>query len=132
MSCTLIRKAFESQYGTLPVWGDGSHSRSFLFVEDFARGCIEIAARYPAADPVNVGTDEETTIGEAAQSIARLAGEIRGSSLTPVFDPQGLTGQPRRRCDTSKLREILGFETRVPFREGLQRTIEWYARETGK
>ncbi len=60
----LIRRAFESKNGYLNVWGDGSHSRSFLYVDDFARGLLEVAARYPMADPVNLGSEEETTIRE--------------------------------------------------------------------
>lgn len=123
----LIRKAFLSSDGTLPVWGDGSHSRSFLYVDDFARGLLEIAARYPAADAVNLGADEETTIAALAAVIAELVGALRGREITPQFQPAGLTGQPRRRCDLTHARSRLGFETQVPLKEGLRRTVEWYA-----
>lgn len=122
----LIRKAFETTSGEFEVWGDGAHSRSFLYVDDFARGLIEVAARYAVADPVNLGADEEITIGDLALEIATVVGEIRGMPIRPRFRPAGLTGQPRRRCDTSKALRELGFASRTPFLEGLRRTIEWY------
>jgi GDP-L-fucose synthase len=123
---SLIRKAFESTDGRFAVWGDGSHSRSFLYVEDFARGCIEVAARYACADPVNLGSEEEVTIAEAARTVAREVGSILGHELTPVFDDKGLTGQPRRACDTTKARAELGFHAQVGFAEGVRRTAAWY------
>lgn len=122
----LIRKAFESEDGNLRVWGDGSHSRSFLYVDDFARGVLEVAARYAVAEPINIGADEETTIGDAARLVARYASEVTGRTITPVFDPAGMTGQPRRHCDTTKLEQKLGFRARVPFEEGLRRTVDWF------
>lgn len=123
----LIRKAFEVKDGEFEVWGDGSHSRSFLYVDDFARGLLEVAARYPNADPVNLGADEETTIREAALLIANLASQVLGHPLAPRFKPAGLTGQPRRRCATEKAERLLGYRAKIPLSEGLQRTIEWYA-----
>jgi len=122
----LIRKAFEADGETFGVWGDGSHSRSFLYVDDFARGVLEVAARYPAADAVNIGADEETTIRETAGLIGRFVSEIRGTAVRPQFDPQGLTGQPRRHCDTTKLESTLGFRAKVPLREGLRRSVQWF------
>lgn len=124
----LIRKAFQSTDSLLSVWGDGSHSRSFLYVEDFSRGLLEVAARYPHADAVNLGTDEEVTIRELATQIAEVVSIIRGVKVQPRFEPAGLTGQPRRRCDTSKASRLLGFHARVQLREGLQRTIQWFAK----
>lgn len=122
----LIRKAVESADGSFPVWGDGSHSRGFLYVDDFARGLLEVAARYPQADPVNIGAAEETTIRTVAERIAFHVGQRLGSPRHPVFNPQGLTGQPRRACDTRKARAVLDYEARVPFDQGLRRTIDWY------
>ncbi len=122
----LIRKAFETEDGTLPVWGDGSHSRSFLYVDDFARGSLEVAARYPAADALNIGMNEETSMRELAESIAASVSKIRGRAIRPVFNPSGPTGQPRRLCDTSKASKTLGFQARVPLAEGLQRTVKWF------
>jgi GDP-L-fucose synthase len=126
---SLIRKAFAARDGTFPVWGDGSHSRSFLHVDDFARGVIEVAARHPVAHALNLGTAEETTIRAAATLIAGLAGEMTGRSIRPVFDPSGITGQPRRACDTSLAKSILGYEARVPLADGLRRTMQWYVDE---
>lgn len=125
----LIRKAAEAKQGTFDVWGDGSHSRGFLYVDDFARGLLEVAARYPKADPINIGAREETAIREAAETVASELGSLTGKVVKPVFDPSGLTGQPRRACDVTKARELLGFEAKVPFREGIRRTIEWYLQQ---
>lgn len=125
----LILKAFQAVNGELPVWGDGSHSRSFLYVDDFARGLLEVAARYPRADPVNVGARDETTIAAVAGLIAELVSQARGTKITPVFNPTGLTGQPRRCCDTSKVAALLGFKARVGLQRGLQETVDWFSRE---
>lgn len=122
----LIAKAFQTEDGTLPVWGDGSHSRSFLYADDFARGALEVAARYASADAVNLGIDEETTIAELAGTIASIVSRMQGRTITPVFNPTGLTGQPRRRCDTTKAARLLGFQAHIPLAKGLERTIEWY------
>ncbi len=123
----LIRKAFESTDGILNVWGDGSHSRSFLYVDDFARGLLEVAARYPKADAVNLGAQEETTVRELAGQIAGLVSEVRGKQIQPRFEPAGLTGQPRRCCDTTKAARVLDFHAKISLREGLKRTVEWFA-----
>jgi len=128
----LIRKAFESSNGFLDVWGDGSHSRSFLYVEDFARGLLEVAARYPMAEPINLGAEEETTIRELATQIASLVSQIRGVRIQPRFEPAGLTGQPRRCCDTSKANRVLGFRAQMALSEGLKRTVEWFAKNESR
>jgi len=128
----LIRKAFESRDGFLDVWGDGSHSRSFLYVEDFARGLLEVAARYPMAEPINLGAEEETTIRELATQIASLVSQIRGVRIQPRFEPAGLTGQPRRCCDTSKANRVLGFRAQMALSEGLKRTVEWFAKNESR
>ena len=123
---SLIRKAVEAQDGEFKVWGDGSHSRSFLYVDDFARGLLEVAARYPEADPVNLGNNEETTIRETAELVAAAVTLKTGRKVRPVFDPAGITGQPRRCCETAKARRTLGYVARIPLRSGLQHTVEWY------
>lgn len=125
----LIRKAVESQDGILPVWGSGDHSRSFLYVDDFARGLIETTARYPVADPVNIGAEEEITIQDLALEICQQVGELTGKPLTPQFNPSGLTGQPRRKCDGTKAQEQFQYSAQVPFRKGLRTTIQWYLNE---
>ena len=122
----LIRKALESGGGDFPVWGDGEASRAFIYVDDFARGIIEVAARHPGADPMNIGADEEVTIKVLAEMIAELTFVLTGKRPTPIFDPAAPTGQPRRNCDTTKARAVLGFSTRDPLNEGLRKTIEWY------
>ncbi|MDR3606942.1 MAG: NAD-dependent epimerase/dehydratase family protein [Oligoflexia bacterium] len=127
----LILKAVENVDGKLTVWGDGSHSRSFLYVDDFARGLLEVAARYPKADPVNLGAHEEITIRELAFLVAEIVGTRMKKKLIPVFDPQGITGQPRRMCDTSKAEAELGYRASVTFRAGLERTIDWFLRDRG-
>jgi GDP-L-fucose synthase len=117
----LIRRACSGEDPML-VWGDGRATRAFLFVEDFARGLLEVAAKYPKADPVNIGSAEEVSIRRLAETIVRLAGT--GARLR--FDPSKPSGQPRRACDTAKARRLVGFEARVSLEEGLRRTIEWY------
>ena len=122
----LVRKACETQDGRFEVWGDGSHSRSFLYVDDFARGLLEVAARYPNADPLNIGQEEETTIAEAARTIARHASELRSRKIEPYFNPTQITGQPRRAPDMKKARAAIGYEANVSFSDGIRKTIEWY------
>jgi GDP-L-fucose synthase len=106
----------------LVVWGDGSSTRSFLFVEDFARGVLEVGAKHPVAEPLNVGADEEISVKDLAATIVRLAGT--GARL--VFDRSKPSGQARRRCDVTRARRAIGFEARVSLEEGLRRTIDWY------
>ncbi|NNN06703.1 MAG: NAD-dependent epimerase/dehydratase family protein [Elusimicrobia bacterium] len=122
----LIKRVCDGE-NPLLVWGDGSATRSFLYVEDFARGLVEVAEKHPTSDPLNVGADEEISIGALAKSIVRLAGT--GARL--VFDPSKPSGQPRRRCDTSKTRRAIGFQARVGLEEGLAKTIAWYREHEG-
>jgi GDP-L-fucose synthase len=103
------------------VWGDGSSTRSFVYVDDFARGVLAAAER-PSPEPVNIGADEEISIKDLAALIVRLAGT--GARLR--FDRTKPAGQPRRHCDVSKARAELGFAARVGLEEGLARTIAWY------
>lgn len=122
----LIRKAVESQDGKLMVWGDGTHSRSFLYVDDFARGVLEVGARSADAQPLNVGADEEITIRDLATAICDIVSVRMDKKIQPEFQPTGITGQPRRRCDTKRLSEKLGYKTQVELRHGLEKTIDWY------
>jgi GDP-L-fucose synthase len=117
----LIRKMLE---GTTEVvlWGDGSPSREFLYVDDCAEGLLLAAERYDAPEPVNLGTGVETSIRDLAETIADLTGfdgEI-------VWDASMPNGQPRRSLDASKAERLFGFRARTKLREGLERTIEWY------
>lgn len=123
----IIKRVFDGE-NPLKVWGSGKQTRSFLYVEDFARGLIEVTEKYPEADPVNIGTEEEITIGELAQLIVKLSGK----DIKIEFDTSKPDGQPRRNCDTSKLKQKIGFTANINLEEGLKRTIEWYKKEYGK
>ncbi len=121
----LIKKCFdamEQNEDYIEVWGTGSPSREFLYVDDAARGIVLAAERYDGIDPVNLGTRNEITIRDLVVLIVRLSGfkgEIRWDSTKP-------DGQPRRNLDTTRAREWFGFESEMGFEEGLSRTIEWY------
>lgn len=117
----LIHK-IESGVNPLVVWGDGSASRSFLYVEDFADGLLAVAEKAKGPAAINIGADEEITIGE----LTALLVELSGRQLDLVYDTTKPNGQPRRSCDTTRAETELGWRTRVPLREGLLRTIEWY------
>lgn len=112
----------------LTVWGSGRQTRSFLFVEDMARGVLLAGARADVTGPLNLGSDEEVTIAD----LSRLIVELSGLGADVVLDPSKPDGQPRRSCDTTRARAELGFEARTPLRDGLSRTIDWYlqAKET--
>lgn len=120
----IIKRVFENE-NPLRVWGSGKQTRSFLYVEDFAKGLIEVIEKYPKADPVNIGTEEEITIGDLAKLIIALSGK----STKIEFDTSKPDGQPRRNCDTKKAKKLVGFEAKVKLEEGLKQTIDWY-RET--
>jgi GDP-L-fucose synthase len=117
----LIRKMHESPEEVV-LWGDGSPTREFLYVEDAAEAFVLAAERYDGQEPVNIGAGKEISIRELAELIAELAGftgEITWDESMP-------NGQPRRSLDTSRAQELFGFEARTSLREGLERTIAWY------
>lgn len=117
--CVDAREAGEDH---IDVWGTGSASREFLYVEDAAEGIVLGAARYDGAEPVNLGVGREITIRELVELIVELTefeGEIR-------WDPSKPDGQPRRALDTSRARERFGFSAETSFENGLRRTIAWY------
>src|SRR5690606_35915478 len=104
------------------LWGDGTSSREFLFVEDAARGIVQATERYHSSDPVNLGVGREIQIRDLAKMITQLVGfkgEIRWDTTKP-------NGQPRRCIDASKAKKEFGFEAAVSLEQGLQRTIEWF------
>jgi GDP-L-fucose synthase len=117
----LIRKMIESP-DKVVLWGDGSPSREYLYVEDCAEAFLLAAERYDGTKPVNVGTGVETTIRETVDLIAELVG-FEGEI---VWDTTMPNGQPRRSLDPSRAKELFGFEARTPLREGLERTVAWY------
>src|SRR5215207_3278181 len=123
----LIRKMLESSERVV-LWGDGSPTREFLYVEDAVEGLTLAGDRYDGGDPVNLGTGVEISIRDLAELIAELTGfegEIEWDSSMP-------NGQPRRSLDASRARELFGFEARTPLREGLERTIAWYREHAGR
>lgn len=117
----LIKRVFDGE-SPLFVWGSGKQTRSFLYVEDFARGLIETVEKYPTADPVNIGSDEEISIAD----LAKLIIKISGKDVKIKFDRSKPDGQPRRCCDTTKAYKKFGFKTKISLAEGLERTIQWY------
>ena len=124
----LIRKCLEArQQGEreIIVWGDGSPTREFLYVENAAEGILRAAESYDGADPVNLGSGTEISIKDLAEMIARLTG-FTGKL---VWDTSKPNGQPRRRLDVSRAETLFGFHAGTPFEDGLRRTIEWYQRK---
>jgi len=118
----LIRKMVEAEGGEVVLWGDGSPTREFLYVEDCVEALVLAAARYDGPDPVNIGTGEEIAIRDLAALVADLSGfsgEVRWDTTKP-------NGQPRRRLDTSRAERLFGFRAHVPLREGIERTVAWY------
>jgi GDP-L-fucose synthase len=121
----LIRKCFEAQERgekEIVVWGDGSPTREFLYVEDAAEGILLATEKYDSADPVNLGSGNEISIKDLAGMISRLTG-FKGRL---VWDSSKPNGQPRRGLDVSRAEEIFGFHASTSFESGLRRTIDWY------
>lgn len=117
----LIKRIYDGE-DPLVVWGSGKQSRAFLYVEDFARGLLDITEKYPEADPINIGTDEEITIAD----LAKLTVELSNKKPKIVFDKSKPDGQPRRNCDTAKAKNKVNFQAKINLREGLNKTIKWY------
>jgi GDP-L-fucose synthase len=121
----LIRKMVEATRrgdAEITLWGDGSPTREFLYVDDCVEALALAAERYNGAEPVNIGTGEEISIADLAALVSQhtgFAGTIRWDTTKP-------NGQPRRKLDTTRASERFGFQAAVPLREGLRQTIEWY------
>jgi GDP-L-fucose synthase len=107
---------------SVTLWGNGSPTREFLHVRDGARGIVLAAERYDGAEPVNLGSGQETRIADLAGLLSRLTG-FTGAIH---WDRSKPNGQPRRCLDTRRARDWFGFEARVPFAEGLRETVAWY------
>ena len=121
----LIKKcieAAENGENQIDVWGDGSPTREFLYVEDAAEGILLAAEKFNRSDPVNLGSGNEISIKDLVEMIARLTG-YEGEL---VWDTSKPNGQPRRGLDTSRAKQYFGFEAKMTFEEGLKNTIEWY------
>jgi len=121
----LIRKcviAREEHADEIEVWGTGSASREFLYVEDAADGIVRAAEHYDGPEPVNLGSDRELLIKELVEIVAELTkfeGRIRWDESKP-------DGQPRRCVDASRAHELFGFTAATDFRDGLSTTIDWF------
>jgi GDP-L-fucose synthase len=117
----LVRKLLEGG-DEVVLWGDGSPTREFLYVEDAAEAFALAGERYDGGEPVNLGAGEEISIRELAELVAELTGfegELRWDESMP-------NGQPRRALDASKAERLFGFRARTPLRAGLEQTIAWY------
>jgi len=121
----LIRKCLGAKRRDAPnieVWGDGSPTREFLYVEDAAEGICLAAERYDSSEPVNLGSGMEISIKDLVHTIKRMTG-FTGEIIWDTTKPNG---QPRRSLDTSRAEKHFGFRAKTSFEEGLRRTIEWY------
>jgi GDP-L-fucose synthase len=121
----LIRKMLEAKErddGEVVLWGDGSPTREFLYVDDCAEALVLASERYDGPEPVNLGTGEEIPIRELAALIADATG-FDGEILWDTSKPNG---QPRRKLDTSRAEALFGFRAHTRFADGLRQTVEWY------
>jgi GDP-L-fucose synthase len=129
----LIRRVVEAQQSgvnEIEVWGDGSPTREFLYVDDAAEGILLATEKYDGHEPVNLGSGYEISIKDLAETITRLCGytgRLRWDTSKP-------NGQPRRSLDTRRAEQYFGFRASMDFEAGLRRTIDWYrnlASQTG-
>lgn len=126
----LIRKCLEAKQQNkdhITVWGTGKVTREFIYVEEAAEAIVLASEHFDGEQPVNIGTGEEITIQALAELIAEetgFAGEFRWDSEKP-------DGQPRRCLDVRKAKDYFGFESKVSLKEGLRKTIHWYANLNG-
>jgi len=121
----LIRKCIEAEEAgvkEIEVWGDGSPTREFLYVDDAAEGILRATEFYNESFPVNLGSGNEISIKNLAEKIARLS----GFSGKLVWNTDKPNGQPRRGLDTTRAYEKFGFKAKMTFEEGLANTIDWY------
>ena len=121
----LIKKCLDARDAGAPeviVWGDGTPTREFLYVEDAAEGIVLATERYNKPDPVNLGSSFEISIRELVELVA----EVTGFQGRITWDKSQPNGQPRRKLDVGRAEGEFGFRAQVAFREGLRRTVEWY------
>lgn len=120
----LIKKSVEAKKNNTPmeIWGTGTASREFLYVEDAAKAIVAATLKYNKSDPVNIGSGTEITIKNLVTTINELVG-FKGQVIWDSTKPDG---QPRRCLDTSKAQKEFGFKAETDFKTGLQKTIDWY------
>lgn len=126
----LIKKcveAVESGADSIEVWGDGTPTREFLYVEDAAEGILLATEKYDSPEPINLGSGMEISIKHLVELIARLTG-LKGRIIWDTSKPNG---QPRRRLDVTRAEQAFGFIAGTSFEEGLKKTIEWYRGQKG-
>ena len=127
----LIKKVLDAKVNgqkEIVVWGDGSATREFLYVEDAAEGVILAMEKYSCPDPVNIGAGFEISIRDIVTLIVRIT-DYRGAITWDTSKPNG---QPRRRIDVSRAKEQFGFTATTQFEDGLRATVKWYERVLGK
>jgi GDP-L-fucose synthase len=117
----LVRKMVEAE-DEVVLWGDGSPTREFLYVEDCVEGFVLAAERYDGPEPVNLGAAREISIRELAEVIA----DVTGYEGEIVWDETKPNGQPRRSVDGSRAKKLFGFEAKTRLRDGIERTVAWY------
>ena len=117
----LIRKMVEAD-DEVVLWGDGSPTREFLYVDDCVDGLVLAAERYDGPEPVNLGSAHEISI----RDLAELVADVTGYEGRIAWDTEKPNGQPRRSVDATRARQLFGFEARTPLREGIERTVAWY------
>jgi GDP-L-fucose synthase len=120
----LIRKMVESPEEVV-LWGDGSPTREFLYVDDCVDGLVLAAERYDGPEPVNLGAGKEISIRELAELVA----DVTAFTGRIVWDTTKPNGQPRRSVDASRARELFGFDARTSLQQGLERTVAWYRQQ---
>jgi GDP-L-fucose synthase len=125
----LIRKCYEARVNgsnEIVLWGDGTATREFLYVEDAAEGILLATERYDGSAPVNLGTGEEVSIRELAELVAHEIG-FQGAI---VWDTSKPNGQPRRQLDVSRAKSLFGFSAGHRLRDGIPKTVEWFVSNT--
>ena len=117
-----ISSAKKQNKKSISIWGDGTPTRDFLYVQDAVRGLMLAAEKYDEGLPINLGSDQETTINELVNLISKITG-FKGQIK---WDKSKPNGQPRRKVSNKLAEEKLGFKSETTLEEGLQKTIEWF------
>jgi GDP-L-fucose synthase len=126
----LIRKCVEAKHsgaGEIVLWGDGTPTREFLYVEDAAEGLVLAAEKFNGPEPVNLGSGNEIHIADLATTIAAAVG-FEGKV---VWDTTKPNGQPRRCLDVTRAKELFGFEAKTSLADGIKKTVEWFLENEG-